>query len=73
MVAAYPIPVVGIILGVMARKHIALSGERGAGLALAAIIVGIAFTIAGIVILVIFGVYLASLANICGGSSEGCG
>jgi ABC-type dipeptide/oligopeptide/nickel transport system permease component len=73
IVAAYPLPVVGIVLGIIARRQLCTRGERGAGLALVAIIVGILFFIANVVVLIMLASYVIQLANICGGSSVGCG
>jgi Domain of unknown function (DUF4190) len=39
------IPVVGVVLGVMARKQLDVSGESGRGLARAAVIIGILGTL----------------------------
>lgn len=72
-IAAYPLPVLGIVLGIVARRQLRISGERGAGLALAAILVGIVFAIANVVVIIALVVYATQLANICGGSSVGCG
>jgi uncharacterized membrane protein len=73
IVAAYPLPVVGIVLGIIARQQLRTRGERGAGLALAAIIVGVLFSIMDVVVLVMLANYVIQLANICGGASVGCG
>jgi hypothetical protein len=39
-IASFVIPVVGIVLGVMARRQIAVTREGGRGLARAAVIIG---------------------------------
>lgn len=39
-IASFMIPIVGVVLGVMARRQIAVSNEGGQGLALAAVIIG---------------------------------
>ncbi len=57
LVAAFVLPVVGIVLGVLARNQIRHSGENGAALAAAGVILGIVFSVlwvlgVGIVILV---------------------
>ncbi|GHD83843.1 uncharacterized protein DUF4190 [Salinibacterium amurskyense] len=44
-IAAFMIPIVGVVLGAMGRKQITSSGESGRGLARAAIIIGIAGTL----------------------------
>ena len=44
LVMAFIFPVAGLILGILARKQIARTGEEGSGLALAGIIVGGFFT-----------------------------
>jgi uncharacterized membrane protein YeaQ/YmgE (transglycosylase-associated protein family) len=40
-IASFMIPVVGIVLGVLARKQMDVSGESGRGLARAAVLIGI--------------------------------
>lgn len=40
-IASFMVPVVGIVLGVLARKQIAVTGEGGSGLARAAVVLGI--------------------------------
>tara|TARA_R110002051_G_scaffold302606_1_gene371065 strand:+ start:3010 stop:3267 length:258 start_codon:yes stop_codon:yes gene_type:complete len=44
-IAAFMIPIVGVVLGAMGRKQITSSGESGRGLARAAIIIGIVGTL----------------------------
>ncbi len=44
MVMAFIFPLAGLILGILARRQIARTGEEGSGLALAGIIVGGFFT-----------------------------
>jgi hypothetical protein len=44
-IASFMIPVVGVVLGVMARKQLDVSGESGRGLARAAVIIGILGTL----------------------------
>ncbi|MDO9590208.1 MAG: DUF4190 domain-containing protein [Microcella sp.] len=39
-IASFMIPVVGIVLGIMAKRQIAVSHEGGRGLARAAVIIG---------------------------------
>lgn len=53
-VASFMIPVVGIVLGVMAQRQIALSKEEGAGLAKAAVIIGVIGTALTVVFVVIW-------------------
>ena len=44
-IASFMLPVVGIVLGVLARKQMDVSGESGRGLARAAVFVGILGTL----------------------------
>jgi len=44
-IASFMIPIVGIVLGVMARKQIQVSGESGRGLARAAVLIGVLGTL----------------------------
>ncbi|MGV8859202.1 DUF4190 domain-containing protein [Rhodoglobus sp.] len=44
-IAAFMIPIVGVVLGAMGRKQITSSGESGRGLARAAIIIGMLGTL----------------------------
>ena len=43
-IAAFMVPVAGIVLGVMATREIAVTHEEGAGLAKAATVIGIVIT-----------------------------
>lgn len=45
IIGAFVIPLVGIVLGVIALRQIKLSNERGRGLALGAIAIGIAIAV----------------------------
>ena len=44
-IASFMLPVVGIVLGVLARKQMDVSGESGRGLARAAVVIGILGTL----------------------------
>lgn len=56
LVLAFIVPLVGVILGFVARSQIKRTGEKGSGLALAAIIVGLAFIVIGIISAVVLGI-----------------
>ena len=58
------VPIGGIICGPIALGQIKRTGEGGHGLAMAGLIIGIAFTIIGIIAWVIYGIALASLATL---------
>lgn len=45
LVLAFVVPPAGLVLGIVGRYQIARSGERGAGLAVLAIIIGAAVTL----------------------------
>lgn len=47
-------PIIGIVLGYLARKQIVQTGEEGAGLAKAAFILGIVFTALQAVFIVVW-------------------
>jgi hypothetical protein len=56
IILAFFVPLVGVILGFVARSQIKRTGEKGSGLALAAIIIGLAFIVIGIIISVVFAI-----------------
>jgi len=58
------IPLGGIICGPIALGQIKRTGEAGAGLAKAGLIIGIILTVLGIIIWVIYFIALASLTTI---------
>jgi heme/copper-type cytochrome/quinol oxidase subunit 2 len=64
LIAAFVIPLAGIIVGFIAQNQIKQTGEAGAGLAKAGIILGFVFTILGIIGIIIYAVSLASLAGL---------
>ncbi|NII52144.1 DUF4190 domain-containing protein [Frigoribacterium endophyticum] len=49
IILAFIVPLVGVILGFVARSQIKRTGEKGSGLALAAIIIGLVFIVVGII------------------------
>ncbi|GAB3404207.1 hypothetical protein GCM10027515_15890 [Schumannella luteola] len=49
LILAIVVPVVGLIISIIANNQIKQTGEGGAGLAKAGIIVGIIFTILGVI------------------------
>lgn len=53
LIAAFVFAPVGIVLGFIAQNQIKTTGEGGAGLAKAAIILGIVFTILWVLILIL--------------------
>lgn len=55
LVAAFIVPVAGIVLGVIAKNQLRTSGEQGAGLATAGIALGITFT--ALIVLLIVGTF----------------
>lgn len=69
LIMAFVFAPVGIVLGIMARKQIRQTGESGDGLALAGLIIGIAFTAIFVVIIVIYIVLFAALAGAAGAFS----
>jgi uncharacterized protein YacL len=56
IILAFFVPLVGVILGFVARSQIKRTGEKGSGLALAAIIIGLAFIVIGIIISVVLAI-----------------
>ncbi len=60
----------GIIMGTVARRQIAVTGERGAGLALAGIVVGVITLVAAIGYWVFLGTHMGHAG---GGSGYGGG
>jgi hypothetical protein len=58
------VPIGGIICGPIALGQIKRTGEGGRGLALAGLIIGIAFTVIGILFWIIYAVALASVASL---------
>lgn len=68
-IAAFLVPVVGIVLGTMARNQIRITGEGGRGLARAAVIIGSAGTIAIILFFIVWlTLFLSILTRIPGAS-----
>ena len=61
------IPIGGIICGPIALGQIKRTGEGGRGLAMAGLIIGIAFTVIGLIFWIIYFVALASLATVGNG------
>lgn len=57
------VPIGGIICGPIALSQIKRTGENGRGLALAGLIIGIAFTLIGLLFTIVYIVAIASLAN----------
>ena len=63
LVLAFVFAPAGLILGIVARKQIRQTGEDGAGLALAGIIVGGIFTAFFVLLIVFWIIAFATLAN----------
>jgi hypothetical protein len=63
LVLAFVFAPAGLILGIIARKQIRQTGEDGAGLALAGIIVGGIFTAFFVLLIVFWIIAFATLAN----------
>jgi hypothetical protein len=63
--------VAGIMLGIAARRQIAQSGERGAGLAAAGIIIGMVTLLVAIVYWVFLAVHLGGSGGGYGGGGGG--
>ena len=63
LVLAFVFAPAGLIIGIIARKQIRQTGEDGAGLALAGIIVGGIFTAFFVLIIVFWIIAFATLAN----------
>lgn len=51
LICAFVIPPVGLVFGIIAQRQIARTGEQGAGLALAAVIVSAIFT--GLIVMMV--------------------
>jgi hypothetical protein len=64
LVMAFVFAPAGLILGIVARKQIARTGEEGSGLALAGIIVGGIFTA---IFVLIIGLWIAAFAAFTSG------
>jgi hypothetical protein len=56
IILAFFVPLVGVILGFVARSQIKRTGEKGSGLALAAIIIGLAIIVISIIISVVLAI-----------------
>ena len=63
LVLAFVFAPAGLVLGIIARKQIRQTGEDGDGLALAGIIVGGIFTALFVLVIVVWIIAVASLAN----------
>ena len=64
IIAAFVLPLAGIVVGALALAQVRRTGERGRSLAVAATVLSVLFTIAGIAALVIYATRLASLAGL---------
>lgn len=64
LVAAFLLPLAGIVIGSLALARVRRTGERGRSLALAGTVLSYLFTIAGIVAIVVYLTQLASLAGL---------
>jgi hypothetical protein len=62
-VAAFVVPVAGLVLGYMAKNQIRRTGEEGRGLATAGIWIGMAGTIFGVVFFIIWLSLLISMLS----------
>ena len=63
IVGAFLLPIVGIVCGIISLRQIKTTGERGHGLALAGVILGIAFTVLGALIGIISAVAGAAMSS----------
>lgn len=64
LIAAFVVPLAGIIVGHIALGQIKRTGEAGHGLALAGTILGYVFTIGYIILFIVYAIFLSSLATI---------
>lgn len=62
IIGAFVVPLIGSIIGFVALGQIKRTGERGHGLALAAVVLGIVFTVLYIAIAVLTAVVSASVS-----------
>ncbi len=53
-IASFMIPIVGIVLGAMAQRQIAVTREGGRGLARAAVIIGVVGTIVQVIFFIVW-------------------
>ena len=60
IILAFFVPLVGVILGFVARSQIKRTGEKGSGLALAAIIIGLAIIVIYVIGFIVFSVAAAN-------------
>ncbi|MBD8658660.1 DUF4190 domain-containing protein [Frigoribacterium sp. CFBP 8754] len=60
IILAFFVPLVGVILGFVARSQIKRTGEKGSGLALAAIIIGLAIIVIYVIGVIVFSVAAAN-------------
>ena len=64
IVAAFVLPLAGIVAGIVSLRQIQRTGEGGRPLALAATVLGVLFTVAAIVAIVVYVMRLAALAGL---------
>lgn len=64
IIAAFVLPLAGIVAGLLALSQVRRTGERGRGLARAATVLSILFTLAGILAIVVYATRLANLAGL---------
>lgn len=64
IIAAFALPLAGVVLGLLALSQVRRTGERGRGLASAATVLSILFSIAGILAIVVYATRLANLAGL---------
>jgi len=60
IILAFFVPLVGVILGFVARSQIKRTGEKGSGLALAAIIIGLVIIVIYVIGVIVFSVAAAN-------------
>ncbi len=63
LVLAFVFAPAGIVLGIIARKQVAQTGEQGEGLALAGIIVGGIFTAIWVIVIVLWIIALTAISH----------
>ena len=63
LVFAFVLAPVGVVLGIVGRRQVDRSGERGRGLATAGLVLSVAFLVLGVVIAVLAGVLAAAAST----------
>lgn len=70
LVAAFVLPFIGMVLGIVARRQIKRTGEQGQSLALASIIIGAVLGVLGVILWTIVIALVVGIGEMAGNLSD---